>query len=90
MTLTASQIRALNREPDHDPALNPDDGAARVRLGTILADLGDASGLVVVADASQQGVGYVQADVNEITDLANANKAAINLIMTQLLLLSRA
>lgn len=39
---------------------------------------------IATADASAQGVGYVQADVESIKTLANANKAKINDILAKL------
>lgn len=66
MGLTAAQERALNRENNHDPALQPDDGTAPTDLGTVLADMADAIG--AVPDAS---------DLATAQTLVNAIKAQI-------------
>ena len=66
MSLTASQVRALDKEGDHDPALQPDDGEARTKMGTVLADMADA--IALVPDGS---------DAATTQTLANALKAEI-------------
>jgi hypothetical protein len=66
MSLTAEQITALDREPDHDPALQPSDGSEPTRMGTVLADMADA--IAAVPDAS---------DLATAQTLVNAIKAEI-------------
>ena len=66
MSLTASQVRALDREPAHDPALQPDDGELPTAMGTVLADMADA--IAAIPDAT---------DLATAQTLANGMKAAI-------------
>lgn len=82
MALTAAQVRALDREGNHDPALRPEDGGLPVLLGTLLADLGDAGATVVTADADAT---YGQPEA----DLINELKVSVNLIIAQLAAFAR-
>jgi hypothetical protein len=77
MPLSVSQVRALDREPDHDPALQPDDGTAPARLGTLLANVGDSATIVATADADAT-YGTEERDlINELKANFNALAAAV-------------
>lgn len=77
MALTAAQVRALDREGNHDPALQPTDGSGPVSLGTLLADIGDAATLSVQADADATYGAPEQALINELKANLNALVSAV-------------
>ena len=77
MALTASQVRALDREGSHDPALVPDDGALPAQMGTILADIGDSLPVVATADAGGTYTAAEQALINELKTAVNALQGAL-------------
>lgn len=65
----------------------PDSSASAEFIAALEAELSTAAAdvaAVAQADAATQTVSYVQADVQSIADLANANKVAINDILSSL------
>ena len=82
MALSSAQVRAMDREGNHDPALTPDDGGLPVLLGTLLANLGDAAVVSVTADADGT---YGQPEA----DLINELKANLNALVLAVQALAR-
>lgn len=83
----AENVNAKVYKVENDTLVVDSGGAIQIKTGgKIVPNSGTQAAVIaaVAATAAEQTASYVQADAQSVADTANANKAAINAIITAL------